>query len=176
MITLSFRIEHSVNLGEDRQPHTVKVDIPEPKNQMEKLLQEYVTQTIIERKNYHLLPFVFNSKVMTEVAKNYLWRRTGSHSALYTSITDVYTFCKWIGKQPDELIEEYNNQLNINHPKGIADIRNRIDQYILFRKESNLSPTTINKSIQNINVFFRINQINLNLNFKNTRNSWYSSR
>jgi len=114
---------------------------------------------------------------MMRVAKHYLLRRTGTHAALYSITSHISSFCKWLNKQPDTLIEEYNSQLSADRAKTISNIRNTIDEYIFYQKNRNLSPTTINKSVLSINIFFKINDINLHLNFKMTRKSpWYSSR
>lgn len=172
----TFKAERSVHFGGTRGSCTTIIDIPEPTNLIEKTLQEYVMKSMVEHYRYQFLPFVFYSKVMMRVARDFLIHRTGSRDSLFNHVYEVFSFCKWIGKQPDQLIEECNVQMALNSAQTIQNLRKRIDEYIFFQKDKGLLPTSISNSLYNLRIFFRINDIDLNLNFKLKLNPLKSCR
>jgi site-specific recombinase XerD len=114
---------------------------------------------------------------MMEVAKHYLLQRNGSTSALFTQISAMFHFCKWMNKDPESLIEECKKKLaDKNSELYVQNLRNRVDEYIFILKNRKLSPTSINKSLYSIRIFFRINDIYLKINFKVQRRALYSCR
>ncbi len=176
MITCSYKIENCTRFHRDRKAYEVTLTIPKAKTRLEKLVQEYVTQTLETRKCYHLLPFVFNNNTMMAMAQHYLLQRCGSQSALYTAIGQIFTFCKWMGKQPDALIKDCNIQLAINPLKTINALRKTMDDYIFYLKSKPLSFTTQTKAVYSIRLLYKVNNISVNFSFKIPRRAMLISR
>jgi integrase len=146
-----------------KEQYTVNIDLPEPASIVEKRLQDYIIKSILLYRSIRFLPFVFDNKSMIEMAKHFLFHRIGSLHTFYSYTRAMHKFCKWIGKQPDSIIFYCQNNAD---QIGLAFIRSKIDEYIFWDRQNGYADRTIQKEIQCILSFFRINRINLDLNLK----------
>ena len=91
-----------------------------------------------------------------KIAKNLLNYTTGSNDTLYQYVFGVNRFCKWLNKNPDDVIREI--VLDNTRIDGYIQY---IDNFIGDLRAEKLAPGTINNYVKGMKALFRVNGINL---------------
>ena len=153
----------------------VIVDIPQPQNLTDQRLQQYIINACLTHAPF-LIPFIYRNASMMELARHLLLHRTSSARSLTTYGTDIFHFCSWVKKEPDQLINECKDPQGYQKPLGAAQLRHQIDDYIAYLQDRKLAPNTVFNRVSNLKTFFKINYADIQLYLKKPAGTIYESR
>jgi hypothetical protein len=134
----------------------VTVNIPEPKDDAERLLFQYIIKALVY-KMPRLLPFTFNNASMMTLARHSLFHRSGSQSVFYEYARSIYCYCKWLNATPDQLVNECKDEDDAPIPKVAARAERKLDEYALHLQRKTTAPTTVIQHIRCIRTMYRAN-------------------
>ena len=127
----------------------------ESESPRERACRQYVEESF-KRKKASLIPFALENESVMKIAKYLLNYTTGSNATLYQYVFGVNRFCKWLKKNPDDIIRE------IVLDKTRIDVYiQEIDDFIGDLKAKKRAPGTINNYVKGMKALFRANGINL---------------
>ncbi|MGA3192652.1 MAG: site-specific integrase [Candidatus Bathyarchaeia archaeon] len=152
-------IEKSIRGKILKKPLTIKV--PEQQNAAEKKLLDYVLESLNQRSC--LIPFTLENFSTRNLARYLLFSRTGSQNSLYGYAESVYHFSKWIGAQPDQLLNKCQKRNGDTNPKGIARMTRALDEYVDFLQANNFSPNSIRSYLKGVIALFNVNCVGLRM-------------
>jgi hypothetical protein len=156
-----------------RTPLTV--DIPEPVDEVERGLQQYIISSCTSRMP-RLVNFVFENASVVELCKHLKNWRSASELCLFGYVCSLYYFSKWLKTSLDELVNECKDPDGYAKPKAVVQVRQRLDNYLAYLRNKDLAYNTINNNIRAIDCLFRSNDVELNLNFCLPRVNSYEVR
>lgn len=150
-----------------KQP--IILEIPETLSPGEEAARRYVIDALCW-KMPALIHLTFRNETMLKLA-TYLYRHTtGSKATLYQYTYGVYRFSKWLGREPDDLVQEYSKNISVN---GVVE---KIDAFIGDLKAEGLAPGTIANHVKSVKALFKVNGVQLTLPYKVDRRVKYSDR
>ncbi len=100
---------------------------------------------------------------MMQFSRQLFIRNSGSQGTFYCGARQIYHFCNWANRTPDNLV---NNCKNLDgSPKllGIAVIERLIDEYAAYLQTRNVAPNTVVNALRQVNRLFRSNYVELQL-------------
>jgi site-specific recombinase XerD len=153
----------------------VTIDIPEPENETDKRLQDYVISACLTHAPF-LIDFIFRNQTMMELGRHLLLHKSSSERSLTTYGTDIFKFCQYLKQQPDELVSFCKDKQGYDKPLAIAGLRHQIDDYICILKARELAPGTVYNYISSLRAFFKINYIDPKLYLKRPSRTIYESK
>lgn len=118
-----------------------------------------------------LIPFAINNKSVVKLASYLLKYTKGSGKTLYQYTFGIYRFSRWLGKAPDEIIQETTTDKN-----SLDQYVVKIDDFIGDLQAQNLAPGTINNHVKGTRALFRANSINIILPFRVPKTVRYPDR
>jgi hypothetical protein len=143
----------------------VTVDIPDPVDEVEKGLQEYIISSCTVRMP-RLVSLVFENASVMALCRHLKNHRIASQSCLYNYLWSIYNFSNWLKITPDELVNDCKDRDGYAKPKAIVQVKQRLDSYVAYLRNKNLSHNTINNHIRGVDCLFRSNDVQLNLHFR----------
>jgi site-specific recombinase XerD len=171
MVTVTF----TKNLNGFHLWKPITVDIPQPKNSTEKRLQDYIISACLTHAPF-AINFIFENESMIELTRHLLLHNSSSERSLATYGTDIFKFCSFINKQPDELVRNCKNAQGQLKPKAVFQLRHEIDDYISYLRTRELAPGTVYNYISSLRVFLKLNYIDLQLCMKRPSRTKFDSR
>lgn len=118
-----------------------------------------------------LIDFSLYNKSAFRIAKHLYRHATGSLATFYQYTYGAFRFYQWIGKTPDEIIEECQRNAKILE-KMIIDV----DDFVGDLKASGLAQGTISNYVKGVKALFRTNGLELKLPYKINRKVKYRDR
>lgn len=118
-----------------------------------------------------LIPFSFENESVLKVASYLLNYTIGSHATLCQYVFGVNRFCRWLGKDPDDIIREA-----ILDKTEIDAYLRRIEEFVGDLRAEDLAPGTINNHVKGVKALFRANGVNLVLPYRLTKRVKYPDR
>lgn len=162
MVTLTFM--NGRPRGQIRNEYSFEV--PEPKDDSEKRLYQFIIDTFAERKVGKLIPFTFENSSVMELARAMFFRGIGSSATLFDYTSDIYRFCEWSGSEPDRLVNEcFDSEGTINR-KGVLEKKRQVEEYLTFLKAKGLAPYTLCNAFKGVTALFRCNHVDMAFAFK----------
>jgi integrase len=140
----------------------IVVDLPEPKNDLERSLQQNVLESLMSTMS-RLVPFVIESPAMMLLSRQVFLRYSGSQAVFFATTRTIYRFCNWANTTPDILINRCKNTDGSPNFPAIAEIERLIDEYAIYLQTKNIAPNTVVTFLRQINRFFRSNYVKLQL-------------
>lgn len=140
----------------------VQVTIPEPRNPATKDLYDFIL-TSLSSGLPSLIPFAFQNQSVINMIKCLKRYRSGSPSsaAMYTWI--VHRYSRWLGKTPDELVNECKDNDGNADQKMLTKHVNLLDDFIGSLQASKLSSRTILTQVSVVKTFYRTNKLTIQL-------------
>jgi len=155
-------IERGARGGRLKKPLTIRV--PQQQSAAEKKLLQYVFESLSRRSC--LIPFALENSSTMKLARHLLFNRTGSQLSLYGSISSVYNFCRWIGSQPDQLVNTCRDINGCPNPKGIATMTDALERYIDCMQTRKLAPNTMRSRLERVITMFNVNGVVLGIAYR----------
>lgn len=152
----------------------ITVDIPDPVDDVERSLQEYILS--LSTKMPRLVAFIFEHASVVELCKHLKNHRIGSKACLYNYVVIVYSFSNWFKISPDELVNECIDPDGYTKPKAVVRAKQRLDSYVAYLRSRDLSNNTVNNHIRSYDCLFRSNNVQLNLHFRLRKWNSYECR
>ncbi|MCJ7759997.1 hypothetical protein MUP59_02505, partial [Candidatus Bathyarchaeota archaeon] len=121
----------------------------------EQRARQYIKESFMG-KMPSLIPFSLRNESIIKLASYLLKYTSGSRYTLYQYVFGVHRFCRWIEKEPDEIINEVDLDRRL-FDKYIGEI----DAFIGDLEAENLAPGTISNHIKGVKTLFRTNGIEL---------------
>ena len=153
-----------ITIEESRRGHKLrtplKITINEAKNEFEEQITQYVLETFIPRQPL-LAKFTFENRSTVEVAKRLLLYGTRSEQTLYSYISSLQQFNKFVNIGLDQLVDSCKQQDHTLKQQAINQVSNFIDQFIFAQQQANNAPATIASQVRYFKSFFRSNGIDL---------------
>jgi integrase len=118
-----------------------------------------------------LISFAINNASIIKLASYLLKYTKGSKRTLYQYVFSIHRFCEWIGKTPDEIINEAKADKNVLDAYVV-----KIDDFIGDLQAEDLAPGTINNHVKGVRALFRANSISLVLPFRVPKTVRYPDR
>ena len=136
----------------------------------ERASQQYVIEAF-RHKMPSLIPFVLQNESVLKIASYLLRYTTGSRATLYQYVFGVHRFCKWIKKEPDEIIREslFDKE---NKEKYVTSL----DSFVGDLQAEKLAPGTIANHVKGVKALFRTNGIELVFPYRLPRRVIYHDR
>ena len=118
-----------------------------------------------------LIQFSLENESILKLA-TYLLRHTiGSKATLYQYVFGVYRFSKWIGKTPDEIIQE-----SLLDKKGLERYIASLDDFVGDLQAEAQAPGTIVNNVKGVKALYRTNGISIPLPYRLPRRVKYNDR
>jgi integrase len=145
--------------------------IDEAETPREKATKQFIVEGF-KGKMRSLIPFALENESIQNLA-SYLLKYTKSKSkaTLYQYVFSVYRFCRWIGKSPDDIIEEVKS-----NGKTIDDYIKAVDSFNGDLQAEDLASGTINNYVKGVKALFRTNELTLVLPYRIPKYIKYSDR
>ena len=145
--------------------------IDEAETPREKATKQFIVEGF-KGKMRSLIPFALENESIQNLA-SYLLKYTKSKSkaTLYQYVFGVYRFCRWIGKSPDDIIEEVKS-----NGKTIDDYIKAVDSFNGDLQAEDLASGTINNYVKGVKALFRTNELTLVLPYRIPKYVKYSDR
>jgi integrase len=145
--------------------------IDEAETPREKATKQFIVEGF-KGKMRSLIPFALENESIQNLA-SYLLKYTKSKSkaTLYQYVFSVYRFCRWIGKSPDDIIEEVKS-----NGKTIDDYIKAVDSFNGDLQAEDLASGTINNYVKGVKALFRTNELTLVLPYRIPKYVKYSDR
>ena len=118
-----------------------------------------------------LIPFATSNKSVLKIASYLLKHIKGSKKTLHQYTYGIYRFSKWLGKSPDEIIQEATADKNVLDSYVV-----KIDDFIGDLQAEGLAPGTINNYVKGARALFRANSLNLILPLRVPKTIKYPDR
>jgi len=90
-----------------------------------------------------------------------LRNNAGPHSTVYHWVRNLKRFCDWVGKSPDELIEERKQQLKSDDQRVQHAAEMNLKRYVDHLQELGLSPNTRKNYFMSVRNFYKRNYCEL---------------
>jgi integrase len=132
--------------------------------------QQYIVDSFTG-KMPSLIPFATCNKSVCKIASYLLKYTKGSTKTLYQYTYGIYRFSKWLGKSPDEIIQEATADKNVLDSYVV-----KIDDFIGDLQAEGLAPGTINNHVKGTRALFRANSLNIILPFRVPKTIKYPDR
>lgn len=87
--------------------------------------------------------------------------KSGPHTTKYIFKKNLQRFCEWIGKTPDQLIEERKQQLKADDQRVNHQAEMDLKRFLAYLDEKGLSPNTIRGYFMAIRNFYKRNYLEL---------------
>ena len=123
-----------------------------------------------------LIPFACSSQAIFELAKYLRRHQSSSHYTLRNYVWGTWRFCEWIGKKPDELIQECKDGEGMPDQKKLLELVNQLDEFNGFLRAKELATSTIGSYIKAIKSLCQANGLKLELPYRIKRTVKYEDR
>ena len=141
----------------------ITLEVKENETPAEEKLRQYITDTFTSR-TPNLIPFVFRHISTRELAKHYLFHKSGSQKTLHNAVYYVQKFCDWLNTSPDVLVRGCIDKDGFTKPKAVAEIRHKLDDFLLHLKATrDLSNGSLREYVTYLKALLRLNDVNFEL-------------
>ncbi|MCW4001604.1 MAG: site-specific integrase [Candidatus Bathyarchaeota archaeon] len=140
----------------------IQVSIPKTKDLATKDVYDFII-TSLDSSMPSLIPFAFQNQSVLNMVKNLKRYRSGSPQSAAMYMWIVHRYCRWSGKQPDEIIGECKNKDGDPDQKMLTKHTNLLDNFIGTLQASRLSSRTILTQVSAIKTFYRTNKLEIHL-------------
>lgn len=118
-----------------------------------------------------LTPFSLRNESVVKLASNLLKYTTGSKHTLYQYVFGIHRFCKWINKEPDDIIRE------VLLDRSLVDgYIQEIDDFVGDLQAERLVPGTIANYVKGVKALFRANGLEISFPYRLPRRVVYHDR
>jgi integrase len=149
-----------------KQP--IVLEIPENLSPGERAVRKYVIDALCW-KMPALIHFTFQNKTVLKLATHLYRHAIGSKATLYQYTYGVYRFFKWLGREPDDQLQECLKN-------NVDDVVEKIDDFIGDLKAQDLAPGTVANHVKSVRALFKVNGVQLTLPYKLDRRTKYGDR
>lgn len=169
------RIEIVTTPGGFRLDTPICVELPADMDRGTEDIYSYIIQSLAER-TPHLIPFACRNSSIFEMAKHLRRGLTSSFHTLRNYVNGVHPFCRWVGREPDELIQECKSDGGVPNLIILAQHSKLLDDFVGSLKYDDLAPATIADYVKGVKALYRANCLKLELPYRLRRNVRYEDR
>ena len=135
------------------------VKVPRPRSKLQWKLIEYVCSSLSGGRS-SLVPFVLENRSMMKLAEHFYRYKSRSKKSMRTYASVVRRFSEYVGKSPDELIENCLIE-GIPNPERVYETSRLVDQFFGELEADDLAPGSLTTELARLKSFFRVNGIDL---------------
>ncbi len=166
-------LTHSSNGYKLNKPITI--ELPAGIGRGEEDVYNYIIESLLEN-TPNLIPFACRNQSLFEMAKYLRRGLTSSRYTLRNYVWSVCLFCRWTGREPDDLIRECKDADSLPNLKKIEEHSKLIDDFIGGLKADGLAPCTISSYVKGVKTFYSTNKLEPKLPYKLRRVVKYEDR
>ena len=153
----------------------VEVRLPRDMNRGEEDVYDYIIRSLLND-TPRLIPFACESRAIFDLAKYLRRGLSSSEHTLRTYVHGVAQFCRWAGREPDELICECKTSDGLPDQKKLAEHAKLLDDFIGSLQADGLAPLTIASYVKSVKSLCRANGMELRLPYRLKRTIKHEDR
>lgn len=153
----------------------ITVELPAKMNPATEDVYNYIIESLLAC-TPRLIPFACGSQAVFELAKYLRRHQSSSHYTLRNYVWGTWRFCEWIGKKPDELIQECKDGEGMPNQKKLLGLANQLDEFNGFLRAKELATSTIGSYIKAVKSLCQANGLKLELPYRIKRTIKYEDR
>jgi integrase len=136
------------------------INVAKAQNDLEENIYKYVLETFVPLQPL-FAKFTLENNSTLKMARHLFLHRTGSKSTLYTYISSVWQFNKYLNLGLDQIIAGCKQEDTASKQRFLKQLTNSLDSYIYAQKQENIAPCTLKSRLSFIKAFFRSNDIEI---------------
>lgn len=153
----------------------IQITLPATMNTRDFDLYGYMIRGIY-LKGPRLLPEALACAAIRQLARHLKRWRTGSLHTIGNYVYGLLRFCEWIGKTPDQLIQESLDSEEVPIPRAVKQAALLLEEWVSELQANKLTPNLIANYIKPVKLLYKVHGVNLALPFPLVRRVVYKDR
>jgi integrase len=152
--TLTLTVTHG-KLGRKLRD-CISANVPEPRNETEKIVNQYLIDAISEHTPKNL-PLALENNSIRELARYLLRSKSGSTGTIDRYVRAIASFSKFSGKTPDQIIMECINEDGLPNARKLSIYSSLLDDLAANLQMKGLAPQTVLMQAKAVKTWFTRN-------------------
>ncbi len=123
-----------------------------------------------------LIPFVQSNRSLLNLAKHLKRHTSGSPKTFYQYGVGVWRFTRWLGRTPDEIINECFNRRHEPVTRVLGLHASVLDDFVGVLQDEGLAPGTINNHVKSMKQLYRANGLRIELPYRLSKRVKFKDR